>query len=238
MRNIQMLGFQLTTRKCMHKNILTNTYCYKCNNKTKQLIEFERSNFDTNAIYAAEKNEEIGWVVQKTDYILSSCKGGDSYNLQIKTSHSGPNGIDREVSNEHLPAKPKKRVEPWIFRLSSQYIELLSEIYSSFNNSNYRLAMMGLRALIDIFIVENIGDKGTFKQKLKLLKEQNFVSEGQFEMLDTSIEAGNAAAHRGFKPSEKALISVIEVVEHLLKPMALQTNVNKLKNEVPQRKKT
>jgi hypothetical protein len=57
-------------------------------------------------------------------------------------------------------------------------------------------------------------------------------------LLDTSIEAGNASAHRGYKPTEESLNSVVEVVENLLKPLALQSKLSNLKNEVPKRNKT
>ena len=221
----------------MNKIKTKKAYCYKCGTETNQVIQYVTSNFDTNAIYAAEKETEIGWVVEKNDYVFSTCKGCDSHNLEITTYHIGPNEIEREVNKNLLPGKSKKQVESWIFRLNKQYIELLSEVYAAFNNSGYRLAMMGLRTIVDIFIVENIGDKGTFKQKLQLLKAEGYVSNSQFELLDTSIEAGNASAHRGYKPSEEALISVIEVVEHLLKPLALQSKLSNLKDEIPQRNK-
>jgi hypothetical protein len=147
----------------MNRKIPKRAYCYKCSTETNQVVEFETSNFDTNAIYSAGEEKEIGWVVEKTDYLFMKCKGCDSHNLEVATYHQGPNGIDREVNRKLLPGKSKKKVESWIFKLDSQYIELLSEIYGAFNNSSYRLAMMGLRTIIDLFIVENVGDKGTFK---------------------------------------------------------------------------
>jgi hypothetical protein len=221
----------------MNKINTKKAYCYKCGIQTNQVVRFEDSNFDTNAIYAAEKETELGWVVEKKDFIFSTCKGCDSNNLEVITYHIGPNGKEREVNKNLLPGKSKKQIETWIFKLNKQYIELLSEVYGAFNNYNYILAMMGLRTVIDIFIVENIGDKGSFKQKLKLLKSDGYISNGQFELLDMSIEAGNASAHRGYKPSEESLISVMEVVEHLLKPLALQSKISKLKNEIPHRNK-
>ncbi|MCP5345352.1 MAG: hypothetical protein R3F41_04960 [Gammaproteobacteria bacterium] len=164
-------------------------YCYKCATETNQVIEYVNSNYDTNAVYAAEKETEVGWVVEKTDYVFSACKGCDSYNLGITTYHIGPDQIKREVNKKHLPGKSKKQVESWIFRLNTQYIELLSEVYAAFNNSSYRLAMMGLRTIVDIFIVENIGDKGSFKQKLQLPKTEGYVSNTTYGA--SSIPSGN-----------------------------------------------
>ncbi|MBD3229638.1 MAG: DUF4145 domain-containing protein, partial [Candidatus Lokiarchaeota archaeon] len=221
-----------------NKNKVTKRYCYKCRNETNQIIEFESKNFDVNAIYKSGSTDEVGWVVERTDWSFSVCKGCESLNLELVTIHIGPNGIEREVSRKLLPGKSKKQVESWIFGLSRPYIDLLSEVYSAFNNNAYRLAMMGLRTIIDMFIIDTIGDVGSFKNKLKSLKQQTYINNEQFSLLYTSIEAGNASAHRGFEPSKEELVSVIEVVEHLLKPLALKKKVNDLKNKIPKRKKT
>jgi len=222
----------------MKKEARKRCYCYKCGNETNQEIAYKTSNFDTNAIYSSGADSEIGWVVEKTDWSFSSCKGCDSKNLEITTYHSGANEIEREVSRTLIPGKTKKRVEDWIFRLDTKYIELLSEVYSAFNNGCFRLSMMGARTIIDIFIVEKIGDKGGFKQKLQSLLNEKYINTHQHELLETSIEAGNASSHRGYNPSEKILTSVIDIIEHLLKPIAMQLRVSNLKNEIPQREKT
>ncbi len=225
-----------------NKNTINNTvlkrYCYKCCNETNQKVNFETVSNDTRAIYRPGKDTEVSWVIEETVWSITTCKGCDSHNMEAITCHIGPNKIEREVQRKLIPGKSKKQFESWVFWLNSQYIELLSEIYNAFNNGSFRLAMMGLRTIIDMFIVENIGDTGTFKQKLQSLKEKNYINNKQFGLLETSIEAGNASAHRGFKPSEEVLITVIEIVEHLLKPLVMDIKLSNLKEEIPQRNKT
>ena len=199
---------------------------------------FEDTGFGTTAAYMEEQNSELGWLVVRDDWIFSQCLGCDSLNLEIISFHSGKDSIDHEVSRKLIPGKAQRIPEPWIFRLSSIYIEILVEIYDAFNRKSYRLASMGLRTLLDIFIVENIGDEGTYKKKLKKLKDEGMVNNHQLEQLNTLVEAGNASAHRGFKPSKNGTSVLIDIIEHLLKPTTLRTDLNKLENEIPSRKKS
>lgn len=213
-------------------------HCYKCHSETRQEQLYKTTNIDTNEVYPKELDGKAAWVVEKTDWLLTECKGCESKNLELVTYHSGENEVEREVSRKSIPGKPLRKVETWIFKLEKDYIELMAEIYSSYNAENHRLTLMGLRTLIDMFILDNIGDAGTFKQKLIKLKEQHFINKVQLELLETSIEAGNAASHRGYKPSIEVLSSVIEIVEHLLKTFVLSKDLTTIKDQIPKRKRT
>lgn len=213
-------------------------HCYKCKNKTIQLVEFRNQNMDVAPIYVTGQEEEFGWIVEKTQWLFTRCKGCEMANLKTTHFHIGPDGVEREVENNSSQAKDHRKIEPWVFALEKNYIDLLLEIYEAFNGGSHRLAMMGLRTIIDMFIVDNIGDIGSFQKKIKSLREKGFINNEQFEFIEASIDAGNAAAHRGYKPSEKSLILVLEIVEHLLRPIAVKKRVDILKNEIPKRKKT
>lgn len=80
--------------------------------------------------------------------------------------------------------------------------ELLEEIYRSLDAGSLRLPMMGLRTLIDMMVLEKIGDVGTFKQKLRELEREGFISPQNREALYAALEMGNATAHRGHVPTE------------------------------------
>ena len=56
---------------------------------------------------------------------------------------------------------------------------------------------MGTRTLIEILMVKEIGDSGTFGQKLDALREKGVISENGRSVLSIALDAGNAAAHRG-----------------------------------------
>ena len=52
----------------------------------------------------------------------------------------------------------------------------MTEIYRSLDASNFSLPMMGARALVDMLIVDKVGDTGTFKEKLSGLVAQGYLS--------------------------------------------------------------
>ncbi|OEZ62097.1 DUF4145 domain-containing protein [Duganella sp. HH105] len=93
---------------------------------------------------------------------------------------------------------------------------LLSEVYLAINHKLLTLASMGLRAMIDMVCVEQVGDKGNFREKLTALHKLEIISNRQLGVLLTVIDAGNASAHRGFTPDESDIDTVLDVVEHLL----------------------
>jgi hypothetical protein len=93
---------------------------------------------------------------------------------------------------------------------------LLVEVYVAIERKLLTLASMGLRAIIDMVCLEQVGDKGSFKEKLNALCKIEVISRKQTEVLLTVIDSGNASAHRGFTPDEVDIDTVLGVVEHLL----------------------
>jgi hypothetical protein len=115
---------------------------------------------------------------------------------------------------------------------------LLREVYRSLDADNRSLPMMGARALLDILIVEKVGDVGTFKQKLDKLAAGGFIGTAQVEILDAALDAGSAAAHRGHTPSFAEVNAVMDIVENLLKAVYVLPDMAKsLKKTTPPRPK-
>jgi hypothetical protein len=113
--------------------------------------------------------------------------------------------------------------------------ELLSEIYTALHLNSRRLALMGVRTIIDMFVLDKIGDVGTFQQKLQTLVDGGYLGSQQKDILNVALEAGNAAAHRGYKPSSEVLSHVIDVVESLLQSYALEKVSDSVKAKIPSR---
>jgi hypothetical protein len=97
---------------------------------------------------------------------------------------------------------------------------------------------MGARTVIDMFVLDKIGDVGTFKQKLQALVDGGYLGSQQQDILNVALEAGNAAVHRGYKPSVEVLTHVIDVVENLLYLYALTGASNSVKSRIPSRTKS
>lgn len=73
---------------------------------------------------------------------------------------------------------------------------------------------MGLKALLDVYMVRKVGDSGTFKSKLEQLVRIRSLSAAQLQQIESALEAGSAAAHRGFDPSSETVTFVLDVVSY------------------------
>jgi hypothetical protein len=114
--------------------------------------------------------------------------------------------------------------------------EMLEEIYRSLDAENLRLPMMGARTLLDMLMLEKVGDVGTFKQKLSALEKAGLVSHQGGEVLYAALDLGSAAAHRGHAASESEVASVMDIVENMLQSVYVFPDVAKrLKGATPSR---
>jgi Domain of unknown function (DUF4145) len=85
----------------------------------------------------------------------------------------------------------------------------------------------------------------TFKQKLEALVASNHIGALDLERLETLIEAGNASAHRGWRPKAEDLEIMMEVLEHFIhdafvapeKMKRLDAKVATVKGKVPVRQR-
>lgn len=76
--------------------------------------------------------------------------------------------------------------------------------------------LVGARTVVDMMILEKIGDVGTFKEKLVELEKEGFVSARNREALYAALEVGNAAAHRGHAATNSEVQDVMDIVETML----------------------
>jgi hypothetical protein len=113
---------------------------------------------------------------------------------------------------------------------------MLHEIYNSLDADNRALPMMGARTILDMVIVDKIGDVGTFGDKLKHLETQGFISQKNREVLDAALDAGSAAAHRGYAPKLPEVLAVMDIVENLLQATyVLDKAAKEIKKSTPAR---
>ena len=145
---------------------------------------------------------------------------------------------DGEVQDDvrYFPPARVRDLPPWRFKIPREMRELLEEIYRSLDAQNLRLPMMGARTLVDMMIVEKISDIGSFKEKLKELEKEGFVSTRNREALYAALEVGNAAAHRGHAATEPEVQGVMDIVENMLQAVYVFPKLaKKLKKNTPAR---
>jgi hypothetical protein len=178
----------------------------------------------------SEEMENDWW---STTFDMLQCCGCEEVVLR-RTFIFG--GDDPEI--RYFPPPVSRRPPSWELEIPGELMLLLKEVYRSLDADNRSLPMMGARALLDMLIVEKVGDVGTFKQKLEKLAIDGSLGAIQVEVLDAALDAGGAAAHRGHIPKASEVNAVMDIVEHLLHAVYILPDMAKnLKKVTPPRPK-
>jgi Domain of unknown function (DUF4145) len=123
---------------------------------------------------------------------------------------------DGTPTTHYFPPATSRHVPSWQYDVPQKIRAILQEVYRSLDAANRSLPMMGARALVDMLIVEKVGDVGSFKDKLNKLTAGGFIGTKQVEVLDAALDAGGAAGHRGHIPSAPEVNAVMDIVENFL----------------------
>jgi hypothetical protein len=126
-----------------------------------------------------------------------------------------------EMAEKDAPKDAPLRELPWLqsFEMAEKdapLSELINEIYQTVDGGQHRLAVMGIRALLEQVMIAKIGDLKTFKEKLDTFHSKSFVSLLQRDALNNILEVGHAATHRGFKPTDEELSLTLDIMETIL----------------------
>ena len=173
---------------------------------------------------------------QGYEYRLYECCG--CHNVVMRKSPWCTEIFPDEYTDDDIswyPALVNRNIPKWHHHLPRNEQNLLKEIFQAYHSDSKTLALMGLRTILDIFIVRKIGDIGTFKQKLEKLGTLGFLSASQIEIIDTVINAGSAAVHRAYQPSNEKLALILDIVETLLHQDVLSSEIPGINDEVPAR---
>jgi len=222
------------------KDIKLKAQCNKCLGETNHLLLYKEDQ-------PWEEEVHQGSVIYGSEtFNMLKCSGCDSVKLMHESWFSEichENGNPMVDINYYPPAISK--AEPkWLLHLGGiipseqkQYIiELFQEIYSALHNDSRRLAVMGIRALLEHLMIAEVTDKGTFNKNLNAFQAEGYLSKKQREIIEAILEAGHAAIHRGYHPSSEDVLTVVEITERLVEAIYIHPDkANKLKERVPKR---
>jgi len=198
-----------------------------------------------------ENWEDEGLWGQKDFYILS-CAGCETVFFRRESTFSedwevntGPNG---EEEMEFTPTisywpSPSKRTKPdWLDQLGLRddtLYRLAEDIYTALDNDLGVLAAIGMRTNFDrASELLKIDTELTFENKLESLLAKGFVGQSEHDTLSILTDAGNAAAHRAWRPSLAQLNTLMSLLEQFLyRNFVLNRAVKALKPSIPPKKK-
>ncbi len=209
-------------------------HCNACGQKTRHDVICEHGQHGSEPVDTGNPFDDISvsWV---TTYTMLECRGCENVTLRRTYVFSEWNPGEAQI--DYFPPHLFRRKPDWADELPKDEQSVLTEVYAALASDSRRLALMGERTLVDLFIVRKIGDQGTFVEKLKKLELEGFLSAKNREMLDAALNAGHAASHRAYLPERDQLSTVMDIVENLLQSDLLAKEIKELRKATPKRKR-
>jgi hypothetical protein len=154
-------------------------------------------------------------------------------------------GSDAVFDESFFPPRLERPLPEWFADLPEGLEEVLWETYHAYYSEHRYLTAVGIRTALDLALVDKIGDKGGFQQKVQLLRQSGFVGDEEARLMATALEVGNAAAHRGFRPEMRDLDVLLDITESVVHGLfikadrlsALREAADRLHQNTPARQK-
>ncbi len=186
-----------------------------------------------------------------TEFSILECRGcGRCY---FKQSHTNSEDYfhyyceyeQKEVQEyqEHVDywPPPSKRTKPaWfddLILFDHDLHRLLGDVYTALDNNLDVLAAIGMRTVFDRSSeLLKIHPNKSFAQKIATLVDQGDITKNEGPLLVAVVDAGSAAAHRGWRPKPSELNAMMTILESFLHRTFLLEHVGKsLAKKVPPR---
>jgi hypothetical protein len=208
-------------------------FCYHCLTETNQELLFKKGELTIPEIIPIDnegKRKDSIFTIEAKIYKMSKCLGCEKMNF---SAYRRTNPTESDILIQQYPSKQIRKIPIWITYLPIKYIDLMIEIYTSLNSGHSKLPLMGARTVLDIYIVDKIGDIGTFKAKLEKLLSENIISKSSKELLAVALEYGHATIHRAYQANINEINGVLDIIENLLHNEALVEKSKLLKKSIP-----
>lgn len=116
---------------------------------------------------------------ESTNYEMLQCCGCE--NVTLRSTYTAADCGDDPTVN-YFPPAVARHTPAWMsgkigFSFKLQHDELASllrEVYAALHAGSNRLAMMGARTLIDMVMLDKIGDQGSFDDKLMKMETSGY----------------------------------------------------------------
>lgn len=171
-------------------------------------------------------------------YLLLECAGCD----EVSLANFWGDGFER-----YYPSPISRKPPDWLASLQFSFMkvrsaaeealgELLHEIYEALRGGQRRLAAMGIRALLEQVMIDKVGDQFSFFKNIDAFCQQGYASLVQRDQLITILDAGHAAMHRSYAPSDRDLSTALDIIEGIMASIYVHPDsAEKLAGRVPQR---
>ncbi len=216
---------------------VTKAHCNLCGHSTHhdiagiELLEQQRT----------EGTKDLLW---DDVFEMLRCRGCD--NIMMRVTMTDPSSRDTPTIIYYPPAIARRTPE-WLLSavgslekpadIPDPIYHLMSEVYLAVQNNLGRLAAMGIRATLENVMKEKIGDCN-FKVAIDEFQKAGYLSMRQALSLDSIIEAGHAAVHRGWEPTDDDINTLLDITELIIETVYLHEHrAQELDKRVPRRQR-
>jgi hypothetical protein len=143
-------------------------------------------------------------------------------------------------TSHYFPSPASRKVPDWLYEgnIARPSASLLHEIYQAVRGGQFRLAIMGVRALIEQVMIQKVGDNGSFVKNLDAFQQAGYVSLVQRDALNDILDAGHATIHRAYEPKTKDIQIALDITEGIMAAIFVHADAAKQVSErVPARSK-
>ncbi len=206
---------------------IETSFCNRCLDKTRHRIIWSHS-LPPEKEPVFDGIEHIYNVSQEIAYQVLECQGCNNVTFRRRKWFSEWQDVDGpNYEYTYYPPLVSRRKPDWYNELPEKLRSVLDELYIALHADIRYLSAVAARTCLDMSICEKIGDIGTFKDKINKLETDDYITAAERELVEAVTEAGNASAHRGYKPDKKDLDSVIAILESLLHKFYIAENSQK-----------
>ena len=155
---------------------------------------------------------------------------------------TGEPRLESGVETVYWPAPVSRQRPDWLDKIeeAERHLgKLLEEMYAALDNDLRVLAAIAARTVFDrASELLGVDPAMGFEEKLDKLSYDGKISFDEGKILQVLVDAGSAAAHRGWRPKADELSTMVDVVESFLhRSFVLGDGIEKLKASVPTRPK-
>ncbi len=133
----------------------------------------------------------------------------------------------------YYPPRMARQEPEWVSRLEPAVANILMETYRALHNESPMLAVMGVRAALEILMIKLVGDNGSFAKNVDKFIDAGYVAKNVKDAIMSTLDVGSAAIHRGYTPDLTVLNDVFEVVEGIFVSTLLPSYGARIKKKTP-----
>lgn len=209
--------------------------CNACLRTTTHDVMFE---------HRTGEEDHVNHLFLGTDYQVLACRGCGNITYRTRRWSSDEQDEDGQIYRDsYYPPLVSRKKPEWFEKLPHNIQRVLKEVYIALDADSYYLATVGARTVVDLLMLDKIGDVGPFKAKIEKLVTAQHITKEEGDLVEAVIEAGNASAHRGYAPNELELKHVMDILEAILDKLyiadsrrkALAAQADALKKKIPRR---